>query len=231
MPASPAVFLTAAQWDRASLTALDRRLRRRGVRTGVDPERVQTDDLLPEPVLQDLGACDALVAVWSEAAAGDPFVEAHLETAASFGKRAIRYTPNGDAQFETLLCDLYGDAPVPAPREPAGVAVDPGRWRITDHDAALELDLVLGPDGRATGTGTARDRTGRVSGSWRYDAPEEELALDLRITIGLRPTPLALLLCPTGRDGDRIHAADAHGLAAPHTYTVVPVSENGADPR
>ncbi|GAA2460852.1 hypothetical protein [Streptomyces macrosporus] len=226
-PASPAVFLTAAERDLATLTTLDRRLRRHGVRTGVDAERVLTDGILQEPVLQDLGACDAVVAVWSEAAAGDPVVAAHLETAASFGKRTIRYSPNGDAQFEDLLHEVYGATPVPAPKAPTGVVIAPGRWRITDDDTPLELDLVLAPDGRATGTGTAREHTGRVTGGWRYDTPHEELALDLRIAIGLRPAPLPLLLCPTRRDGDRVHAADAHGLAAPHTYTLAPGDGDG----
>ncbi|SHM90944.1 hypothetical protein SAMN05216268_11637 [Streptomyces yunnanensis] len=225
--AAPAVFLTAAEGDLTTLTVLDCRLRRRGVRIGVDAERVLTDGILQEPVLRDLGACDAVVAVWSWAAAGDPLVVAHLETAASFGKRTIQYAPHDEAQFEDLLRAVYGTAPVPAPRRPAGIVITPGRWRITDGDTPLELDLVLAPDGRTTGLGTTRDHTGRITGSWRYVRSDEELALDLRISVGLRPAPLQLLLHPTRRDGDRIHAADAHGLAAPHTYTL----EAGDGPR
>jgi hypothetical protein len=214
---APKAFLTCAEPDRAALDDLDRRLRARGVRTAFDTERVVVDGLLAERALQDLGASDLVIVASTPAAAQDQVVQAHIETATSYGKPVAHYSPGHPDDLDRLLAQLYGAA-VPVRREPTHLTITPGGWSITSDDDPSTFDLDLAPDHTVTGNRTAFGSTGRVQGSWQYDQDQEILTLHIEVTTGLRPQPTSIELHVTGHSGDAIIAEEVHGTASHFTY-------------
>ncbi|MFG2844178.1 TIR domain-containing protein [Kitasatospora sp. NPDC048296] len=172
--ARPGVFLAHAPADAERAAALDARLRAAGVRTAVDESRDLSDGLPAEPVLQELGACDLFLLLWSRDAADDPHVREQRQYADSFdkpclvwpldgtalppGERPVEGLPPGsdvpevDAAVHRLLGTRPTDAGAgdgPGWDRAGGAAVEPGRWAIesdTQYGESLELDLAASAD-------------------------------------------------------------------------------------
>ncbi|WP_316528451.1 hypothetical protein [Kitasatospora brasiliensis] len=220
MTETPKIFLTGAAHEHRTLVPLDRHLRAHGVWTAFDTEREVVDDILAEPTLQDLGACDAAVVVDTPSAGADEVVRAHIRTAVSFGKPVWRYEPGAPGAIDRLLAKCYGTGPVPGRRPPTHLAVVPGSWRVCGDDDPGVFDLDLGADDTVTGRCTAFGVTGRVTGRWSFDAGQEDVTLTLEVTTGLVPQPAVLELHVIGHSDEAILAEEAHGLAIRRVYTL-----------
>ncbi|MEU3618909.1 TIR domain-containing protein [Streptomyces sp. NPDC006872] len=172
--ASPGVFLAYAPADADRAAALDGRLRADGARTALDESRDHSDGLPAEPVLQELGACDLFLLLWSEDAADDPHVQEQCQYAASFGKPCLVWPldttapPPGQGQVEQLppgsddqeavaaVHRLLGTRPAdPQSGDGSGRgaetvgAVESGHWRIesdAQHGESLEVELTPSAD-------------------------------------------------------------------------------------
>ncbi|MCX4768008.1 TIR domain-containing protein [Streptomyces sp. NBC_01275] len=172
--ARPGVFLAYAPADADRAAALDGRLRADGARTALDESRDQDDGLPAEPVLQELGACDLFLLLWSRDAADDPHVQEQYRYAASFGKpclvwpldttapppgqgRVEQLPPGSDDQEAGAAVHRLLGAPPADPRSgdgsgraPATVgAVESGHWRIesdAQHGESLEVELAPSAD-------------------------------------------------------------------------------------
>jgi hypothetical protein len=233
----PGVFLSFSPHDRAVADRLDSVLRRGGVRTAVDRLRELENGLPTEPVLQDLGACDRLVVLWSRAAAQDQVVGVHRDLAASFGKPSLaclldtdvvppsadtvlRAAPGDGAALEQrLLAAVHGGRPGPSPAPRGDTVVGPGHWRIEDDGPHPRvLSLQLGADHALRGTERSGPLTGAVSGRWRFDAENAQLDLTLDSAFGLRPVRNDLELQLLAVPGNVTAAEDVHGLASPRRY-------------
>ncbi|MFE3199079.1 hypothetical protein [Embleya sp. NPDC059237] len=225
--------------DRA--VGLDVLLRDAGVRTAVDEIRDLSDGLPAEPVLQELGACDLVLLVWSRGAAEDPHERVQCEYAASFGKSCLVWPldatappDGGGVERLPLGCDVREVAAEVVRRlgvrsrgrSGAGGVVEPGPWTI-ESDARLGefLALELGPMGNGsrdpgalTGTHRRAGLAGRVVGSWWFDDAAGRLDLDLESAFGLRPVREVRRLQLLGGDGPFLTAEDLHGIADPRRY-------------
>ncbi|MEU9048212.1 MULTISPECIES: toll/interleukin-1 receptor domain-containing protein [unclassified Kitasatospora] len=182
----PGVFLAHAPADADRATDLDARLRAGGARTALDESRDLSDGLPAEPVLQELGACDLFLLLWSRDAAEDPHVRAQREYAASFdkpclvwpldatalppGQGRVEQLPPGDdareadAAVHRMLDTRPADARPGGPgADPSGgAAVEPGRWTIeSDAQHGESLDLELTP---SAGPADAAAPDGSVEG-------------------------------------------------------------------
>lgn len=232
------VFLDFAPADEAAARELDAFLRGHAIRTAVDRERFLQDGLPDEQVLQDLGACDLLVVIWSAAAAADERLAAHRELAESFGKRWLAYAVDDapvvpgatavlhadDAAARSDLLRAVTPGSHPPVRPPVGVTVRPGVWTIErDAPPGLVLELRLTDDGRLAGTQKQAGLVGEVGGTWRFAPADAQLILDTEVRFGLRPvrTEVELQLLAAAAEG-RLSAEDVHGLAAPARYTISP---------
>ncbi|MEV7773510.1 TIR domain-containing protein [Kitasatospora sp. NPDC086791] len=165
--ARPGVFLAHAPADADRAAALDARLRAGGARTALDESRDLSDGLPAEPVLQELGACDLFLLLWSRAAADDPHVLEQRRYAASFDKPCLVWPldatplPPGEGRVEQLppgsdaraadaaVHRLLGTRPATAGpatgRDPADAgSVEPGHWTIeSDEPSGDSLDVRL----------------------------------------------------------------------------------------
>ncbi|GAB7184632.1 hypothetical protein ATKI12_4463 [Kitasatospora sp. Ki12] len=211
-PQHPGVFLAHAPADTGRAADLDARLRAGGARTALDESRDLSDGLPAEPVLQELGACDLFLLLWSRDAAEDPHVRAQREYAASFDKpclvwpldetalppgqgREERLPPGSDARAaEAAVHRLLGARAdgAPAARPAVGAVVGPGHWTI-ESDArsgeSLDVDLTASPDGSVDGGDDGGDLTGthRRAGlegkvTGRWSFDRTEGRLDLELT-------------------------------------------------
>ncbi|WP_439675291.1 hypothetical protein [Embleya sp. MST-111070] len=229
--------------DRA--VGLDALLRDAGVRTAVDEIRDLSDGLPADPVLQELGACDLVLLVWSRGAAQDRHARVQCEYAASFGKSCLVWPLDATAPPEggrverlPLGCDVREvaaevvrrlGAARSRGRSGSGGVVEPGPWTIeSDPRLGEVLALELGPMGigspdRAALTGTHRRAglVGRVVGSWWFDDAAGRLDLELESAFGLRPVREVRRLQLLGGDGPFLLAEDLHGIADPRRYRLI----------
>lgn len=219
------VFLDYASDDEAAARGLDSRLRGLGLRTAVDRDRRTENDIPAEPVLQDLGACDALVLLWSAAAAADHRIGVILRTAASFGKDLLAVPVDGTApppdasRTATAAEVLAAVGARPQRVDTADIILAPGDWTV-ETGADDTYVLSLGEDGQVRGERRTRGLTGTVTGDWTYDHSSARLTLDLAVTIGLRPQRSLLDIQLLGSGDARLTGVDVHGLAAPARYTL-----------
>ncbi|MFH8381401.1 toll/interleukin-1 receptor domain-containing protein [Kitasatospora sp. NPDC018058] len=170
----PGVFLAHAPADGDLAATLDARLRAGGVRTAVDESRDLSDGLPAEPVLQELGACDLFLLLWSRDAADDPHVREQRRYADSFDKPCLvwpldgtalspgegpveRLSPGSDArEVDAAVHRLLGTRPTdarpgdgPGWDRAGGAVVAPGRWVIesdAQYGESLELELAPSAD-------------------------------------------------------------------------------------
>ncbi|GCE02380.1 hypothetical protein EHYA_10157 [Embleya hyalina] len=211
------------------------------MRIAVDEVRESADPLPAESVLQELGACDLVVLVWSRGASRDRHVREQCEYAASFGKacvvRPLDVTAppgGGDVERLPLGCGVREVAASVRRRLGAragdgfgyGGVVGPGSWTIeSDARYGESLTVELGPlvDGSAgpgslTGTHRRAGLEGRVVGCWRFGAAASRLDPEPESAFGLRPVREVRRLQLLG-GGDRFLAAeDLHGIADPRRY-------------
>ncbi|MEU1520344.1 hypothetical protein ABZ490_51035 [Streptomyces sp. NPDC005811] len=172
--APPGVFLAYAPADADRAAALDGRLRADGARTALDESRDDCNGLPAEPVLQELGACDLFLLLWSRDAADDPHVQEQSRYAASFGKpclvwpldttappseqgQAEQLPPGSDAQEAgAAVHRLLGTRPTdpqsdddPARGAERVGALESGHWRIesdAQHGESLKVELTPSAD-------------------------------------------------------------------------------------
>ncbi|MFI0940251.1 hypothetical protein [Streptomyces sp. NPDC021020] len=244
-PRPPGVFLAHAPADSAQADALDALLRAGGARTAVDESRDLSDELPAEPVLQDLGACDVLLVVWSSAAAEDAHVAEQRTYAADFGKPCLVWpldgtdAPEGAEQMPpgssaddaaAAVHQLLDRQPSDAPPAEDGTAVGPGRWTI-ESDArdgdVLEAELTGSSDGdgsssaeqsgHLTGVHRRAGLEGRLTGRWWSTPAASRLDLELESSFGLHPVREQRHLQLRGGPG-ALTAEDVHGIADPRTY-------------
>jgi hypothetical protein len=247
-PRRPGVFLAFAPQDASPASSLDTLLRAGGARTAFDESRELHDGLPSEPVLQDLGACDALLLVWSRHTADDAGVSAQRRLAASFDKPrlvrsldAAQVPEDAGRQFppedddDDVVAAIYRILGVqPQERAPRPqFAVEPGRWRITGdarHGETLELELMAARDAGSTPATSAGYLTGvhwragiegKVTGRWWSNAAEGQLDLQLETSFGLRPYQALRRLQLLGGTGRQITAEDLHGIATVLHYRLV----------
>jgi len=247
-PGRPGIFLAFAQEDASRALNLDALLRAGGARTALDESRELHNGLPSEPVLQDLGACDLLLVVWSRHAAADAHVSEQRRLAASFGKPCVvrsldpapvpadtsRQLPPEDDDQEVVAAvyRLLGMRPQGKASRPQ-LAVDPGCWRITSdaqHGETLKLDLTAAHDEASTAATSAGYLTGvhqragiegKVTGRWWSYAAEGQLDLDLESSFGLRPQRALRRLRLLGGTAQDIAAEDLHGIATVLHYRLI----------
>ncbi|GAA2065128.1 hypothetical protein GCM10009839_90920 [Catenulispora yoronensis] len=239
-PEPPGVFLAFASEDSPRALSLDASLRASGARTAFDESEEPDEELPSEVVLQDLGACDGFVLVWSRHTAEDDGVSELRRLAASFDKpcfvRSLDATPapedvdgripaeDDDAAATAAVHRLLGaQPPVSAPRP--HLSVEPGRWQITSdaqHGETLDLELT-GADGSGPLTGVHRRAgvEGNVTGHWRSYPEEGRLDLDLESSFGLRPQHSLRQLQLLGGTNHELTAEDLHGIATVLRYRLV----------
>ncbi|MFD0634670.1 hypothetical protein ACFQ9X_27155 [Catenulispora yoronensis] len=197
-PEPPGVFLAFASEDSPRALSLDASLRASGARTAFDESEEPDEELPSEVVLQDLGACDGFVLVWSRHTAEDDGVSELRRLAASFDKpcfvRSLDATPapedvdgripaeDDDAAATAAVHRLLGaQPPVSAPRP--HLSVEPGRWQITSdaqHGETLDLELTgadgsgpspastAGPASKATSPATGGRTPKRDGWTWTW---------------------------------------------------------------
>ncbi|MFI0721680.1 hypothetical protein [Streptomyces sp. NPDC021224] len=241
-PKPPGVFLAYAPADAEPAGALDALLRAGGARTAVDEARDLSDELPAEPVLQDLGACDVLLVVWSKAAAQDAHVSQQRTHAADFDKPCLVWPldgtdvpdgadsvpQGGDAsEAAAAVYRLLDRQPPQADPAPGGVAVGPGRWTIASDaqdGEVLEVELTAdgSPDaeqsGHLTGTHRRAGLEGKLTGRWWSAPADSRLDLELESAFGLRPVHEERHLQLRADGPDALTAQDVHGIADPRGY-------------
>jgi hypothetical protein len=245
----PKVFLSYATADRSVAVRLDAELRARGIRTYLDSSEdrpdFDEDEMLPEPILQQLGWCDVLLALWSRAASESGWVEAECRMAREFGKELLAYRLDGTPppsldgplpvvekagdpdSIDELLRALHVDG---GHRESAGppgaaVAIVAGRWHldITDLAGRSSRTLDLTEDGHLKGETKVKGLSGTVSGTWSYHPKDGLLKLEMETRVGLRPNTEVLQIQLTGRDGDALLGEDRYDLGPGRRYTLTKV--------
>jgi hypothetical protein len=241
MSDQPKVFISYSPLDKDIALEIDSLLRTYRVKTFVDFDRVIENELLLENVLQELGACQGVVLIWSQRAVNDEVVDADWQTALSFGKPVIPYildnTPlppkinssqiipidNLQNAKDEILRSIYEGNPVPPPQEPVAIAMTPGHWRveIDERSRTSVMELDLNPDRKITGQHNKLGLSGSINGEWQFDSTNDLLTLQVESRFGLRPNRYVLRIQLTSQDKEAIYGEDMYGFAGIQTYKLI----------